>query len=320
MRDERVDDARVVHPAAALAKDRRAPSSSVMRRRYGRSEVSASKQSTTDRMRAPIGMSVAAHAARIAGAVPVLVMAAHDRHDRIREVDERQDVGADVDVALHLLELGRRQLAGLVEDVLGHRELAGVVQQRRRLDRLQRRLVGDAERARQADARTPARGARGCASRRPWRRSPSPASRPSTGTGDRRRARCRLRVLEPAERRPQRQVKHREQRQHHESRRSGSPAGSAGSGRTRPTPPPSSSTPEPQEMLAPDLDRRLPRVEADGDRGEAGVQHEVDERQREQRHDQPPTGACRAAPAAATPASQKNACAPAQIEARARRC
>ena len=81
-------------------------------------------------------MSVAAHAARVAGAVPVLVMAAHDRHDRIREIDERQDVGADVDVALHLLELGGGQLAGLVEDVLGHGELAGVVQQRRRLDRL----------------------------------------------------------------------------------------------------------------------------------------------------------------------------------------
>ena len=79
-------------------------------------------------------------------------MAAHDRHDRIRELDEREDVGADVDVQLHLLELGRRQLARLVEDVLGHGELAGVVQQRRRFDRLQRQLVGDAERPRQADA------------------------------------------------------------------------------------------------------------------------------------------------------------------------
>ena len=57
----------------------------------------------------------------------------------------------DVDVALHLLELRRRQLARLVEDVFGHRQLAGIVQQRGRFDRLQLELVGDAERPRQAD-------------------------------------------------------------------------------------------------------------------------------------------------------------------------
>ena len=50
---------------------------------------------------------------------------------------------------LHLLELGRRELAGLVEDVLRDGDLAGVVQQRGGFDRLERRLVGDAELARE---------------------------------------------------------------------------------------------------------------------------------------------------------------------------
>ena len=53
--------------------------SSVIAGRYGRSDVSASKQSTTERIRAPIGMSAPESAARIAAAVPALVMAAHDR-------------------------------------------------------------------------------------------------------------------------------------------------------------------------------------------------------------------------------------------------
>ena len=65
-------------------------------------------------MRAPIGMSSPRDAARIAAAVPALVVTADDRHDRIREVDQRQDVGADVDVQLHLLELGRVSLPGLL--------------------------------------------------------------------------------------------------------------------------------------------------------------------------------------------------------------
>jgi len=37
-------------------------------------------------------------------------------------------------VPLHLLELGRGQATRLVEDVLGHAELAGVVEERRGLD------------------------------------------------------------------------------------------------------------------------------------------------------------------------------------------
>ena len=75
----------------------------------------------------------------IAGAVPVLVVVADDGHDRIGKVDRRENLRADRRMQLHLLELGRRQLAGLVEDVFRHGDLAGVVQQRRRLDRLERR-------------------------------------------------------------------------------------------------------------------------------------------------------------------------------------
>ena len=138
--DEGIDDVGVVHLSPAIEKDgdgrfARQP------RRYGRSDVSASKQSTTDRIRAPIGMSVADHARGIARAVPVLVMAAHDGHDGIRKVDQRQDVGADLDVTLHLLELGRCQPSGLLRIRSGIAELAGVVQQRRRLDRLEGQLV-----------------------------------------------------------------------------------------------------------------------------------------------------------------------------------
>ena len=145
------------------------------------------------------------------------MMAAHDRHDRIRKIDQREDVGADVHMALHLLELGLVQLAGLVEDVLGHGELAGVVQQRRRFDRLERRLVGDAKRASQAE--------------RVRLHAAHVAVRHVVFGVDRHRERldCRqiqtiemremlLRILEAAERRPQREVKHNEQRQHDDRR------------------------------------------------------------------------------------------------------
>ncbi len=128
---------------------------------------------------------LAGDAVRVPAAVPALVVAAHDRHDGKREIDEREDVRAHVHVFLHLLELGVGEPAGLVEDALGHGELAGVVQQRGGLDRLERRLVADAEGARERAPRRPGRGARGCGSRRPSRRSPSRAFRPWTGRADR---------------------------------------------------------------------------------------------------------------------------------------
>ena len=148
--DEGGDHARVVHAAAALAQDlqgRRLRHAAAIRT-IRRERVEAVDDRQDPRADRDV---LAADAARVAGAVPVLVMAVHDRHDGIRELHEREDVRADVDVALHLLELRVRQLARLVEDVLGHGQLPGVVQQRGRFDRLQLELVGDAERPRQAD-------------------------------------------------------------------------------------------------------------------------------------------------------------------------
>src|SRR5262245_40746689 len=56
---ECLDDRGIVHPAASLAEN--AERSFVGHgRRYGRSEVKASKQSTTDRILAPIGISALA--------------------------------------------------------------------------------------------------------------------------------------------------------------------------------------------------------------------------------------------------------------------
>jgi hypothetical protein len=78
-------------------------------------------------------------------------MTSHDRNDRVGKIDGRQDVRADVHVTLHLLELGGRQLARLVEDVLGHGELPGVMEQRRGLDRPDRLVITHAKRSRKGD-------------------------------------------------------------------------------------------------------------------------------------------------------------------------
>ena len=76
----------------------------------------------------------------IPGAVPVLVMMADDRDDRIGEIDRGEDVRAESGVPLHRLEFGRCEFSGLVQDVFGHRQLAHVVQQGRGFDRLERAL------------------------------------------------------------------------------------------------------------------------------------------------------------------------------------
>ena len=73
---------------------------------------------------------------RIALAVPSFVVAEDQRRDRIRERHRRDDLRADLRVNADLLELLLRQRSGLRQDVLGHRQLADVVQQRRGLDAL----------------------------------------------------------------------------------------------------------------------------------------------------------------------------------------
>ena len=73
---------------------------------------------------------------RIALAVPPFVMAEDQRRHRIGERHRGDDLRADLRVNADLLELLLRQRSGLRQDVLGHRQLADVVQQRRGLDAL----------------------------------------------------------------------------------------------------------------------------------------------------------------------------------------
>ncbi len=72
----------------------------------------------------------------------------HDRYDRIGEFHAVQNLGTDDRVDLHFVELDRRQPARFRNDVLRNRQLADVVQQRGRLQRLEFRfgepqLLGD---------------------------------------------------------------------------------------------------------------------------------------------------------------------------------
>ena len=93
---------------------------------------------------------IALEPGRIALAIPSLVVAVDDRRHRIRERHRRDDLGAHLRMHLHPLELLGGQRTGLRQDVLGHRELADVVQQRRRADALYvgRRHADDARQAR----------------------------------------------------------------------------------------------------------------------------------------------------------------------------
>ena len=73
---------------------------------------------------------------RIAGAVPAFVVAEDDRRHRIGEGNRCDDLRADLRMDADLRELLRRQRAGLRQDVCRDGELADVVQQCRRADRL----------------------------------------------------------------------------------------------------------------------------------------------------------------------------------------
>ncbi len=79
---------------------------------------------------------VALHAGRVALAVPALVVAQNERRDRIGERHARDDLRADLRVDADLLELFLRERPRLRQNVLGHRQLADVVQQRGGLDAL----------------------------------------------------------------------------------------------------------------------------------------------------------------------------------------
>ncbi len=73
----------------------------------------------------------------IAAAVVLLVMVSDDGHDRIREVDAFQNLGADQRVGFELFELFAGEFAGLGDDVFGDGQFADVVEQGGGLQRLQ---------------------------------------------------------------------------------------------------------------------------------------------------------------------------------------
>ena len=81
-------------------------------------------------MRAASGISLALQALRIAAAVPALVMAAGDLlgHLHERRLGAGEDARADRRVGLHVRPLGRVELAGLQQDLVGDAHLAHVVQ------------------------------------------------------------------------------------------------------------------------------------------------------------------------------------------------
>ena len=83
---------------------------------------------------------------RIALAIPSLVVAEDERRHRVRERHRADDLGADLRVNANLLELFLGERTRLREDVLGHGQLADVVEQRRGLDALNL-VVGHAQRA-----------------------------------------------------------------------------------------------------------------------------------------------------------------------------
>ena len=148
--DEGVDDAPVVHDVAPVLQNLQRVGCLHTRtvRPIGRQRVEAVHHLQNPGANRNL---LAGKAVRITCAVPVLMVMPDDRHDGIREFDHRQDVGADRRMTLHHLELGRRELSRFVQDVLGHRQLADVVQQRRGSDRLQLHIVRDAERVSEAE-------------------------------------------------------------------------------------------------------------------------------------------------------------------------
>ena len=166
------------------------------------------------------------HPVRVALAVPALVVSEDERSDRVGEPHVGHNLGADLRVDPDPLELLVGQGAGLRQDVFGNRELADVVEQRRRPHTLHLGAATFPARAR-CRPRTP--GPVGCGTSRsgPSRRWPAPAPRPSPGAGPTSRARG------AARRPPARSTGRRCGGSGREARRAGPPA--TRSGRAAPT-------------------------------------------------------------------------------------
>jgi hypothetical protein len=81
-------------------------------------------------IRDPSGISSPARPVGIAGAVPALVLVADEPADAGEELHRREDLLPDDRVALHHRALVGGERARLVEDRLGHRDLADVVEDR----------------------------------------------------------------------------------------------------------------------------------------------------------------------------------------------
>src|SRR5215470_13872313 len=64
-------------------------------------------------------------------------MSPDDRHDRVREANAFQNLGADQRVNLHFLELFGSKAAGLRDDVLRNCEFADIVQKRGGMERFE---------------------------------------------------------------------------------------------------------------------------------------------------------------------------------------
>ena len=92
-------------------------------------------------IRDSIGMSSAALAVGITGAVEALVTVAHDRSDLFEPVDRRDDPLAELRMLLDELPLLGCERPRLRQDRLRNADLADVVEQRAELETLERTRV-----------------------------------------------------------------------------------------------------------------------------------------------------------------------------------
>ena len=122
------------------------------------------------------------------------------------------------------------------------------------------------------------------------------------------------RVLEPAERRPQREVEHRRAAAGRWPRPSRLDCCTSRIEAERDRRRGQVADRQPRKCSLPDLERRLPRFEADRDRRQTGIQTRNRWPRGQQRQQPAAPSALWPRRAAATPASAKNACAPAQID------